>query len=185
MFRRKQNQAVQLIGVHYPLGAQLHSDRRHCSQQSTSRGMQQQGGSKFGDAKMNPARRSQSLEGNLDNIGTSHVTAVGEDDKRKSLHSSHPHGLDVGNQQRGTGVVASFPAQGRRLQIIATPPLTIPAGHGSEDKVASSEKVHSQPASEVPPKTNYPAVDPKTDDDAFRVRTDTANSAMFDISYDL
>ena len=287
MFRRKQNQAEQqLIGVH-PLGARLLlDDRRHSSQQSdeanvttalTLRGKQRQGGSKFNNAKMNPARRSQSLEGNLDHVGidAGHVTGVGKGDKGKPSHSSHPHGLDVDNQQKRSRGVASFPIRGRRLQIIATPPsssshnlslppppaisssptvavddiiksnveirvphqstqhtsdasqpcivkthqqgvgvgvphsseamakglisqgedafkmksekrkmftpLTIPAGGG--EKTASSEEVDDQPASQVLPETNYP--DPKTDDDAFRVRTDTANSAMFDISYDL
>ena len=293
MFRRKQNQTEQqLIGVH-PLGAQLLLDhRRHSSQQSdeanvttalTSRGKQRQGGLKFNNAKMNPARRSHSLEGNLDNVGidAGHVTGIGEGDKGKPLHSSHPHGLDVDHQQKRSRGTESFPVRGWRLQIIATPPssssssfssrnlsappppavsssstvapvddviktnveirvpyqstqhtsdvsqscivkthqqgvgagvphssevmgkgltsqgedafeiksekrkistpLTTPAGSG--EKTASSEKVDGQPASQLPPKSNYP--DPKTDDDAFRVRTDTANSAMFDISYDL
>ena len=292
MFRRKQNQAEQqLIGVH-PLGARLLDYRRHSSQQSdeanvttalTSRGKQRQGGSKFNNAKMDPARRSQSLEGNLDHVGidAGHVTGVREGDKGKTLHSSHPHGLDVDHQQKRSGGVASFPVRGRRLQIIATPPssssssssyrnlspppppavsssptvapvddviktnveirvayqstqhtfdasqpciikthqqgdgmgvphlsevmakgltsqgedafkmksekrkmstpLTTPAG--SREKAASLEEVDGQPASQLPPKSNYS--DPKTDDDAFRVRTDTANSAMFDISYDL
>ena len=134
MFRRKQNQAEQqLIGVH-PLGAQLLlDDYRHSSQQSddtnvttvlTSRGKQQQGGAKFDEPKMNPTRRSQSLEGNLDTVGidVGHVTGIVEGDKGKSLHSSHPHGLDVDNQQKRSGGVASFPVWGRRLQIIATPP---------------------------------------------------------------
>ena len=296
MFRRKQNQAEQqLIGVH-PLGTQSLDDHHHSSQQSdgtnvttvlTSRGKQQQGGAKFDEAKINPARRSQSLEGNLDTvrIDVGHVTGIVEGDKGKSLHSSHPHGLDVDNQQKRSGGVASFPVRGQRLWIIATPPsssssssrnlspppppavsnsptvapvddviktnveirapyqstytqhtsdtaqpsnvkthqqgvgvgvphsseimakglisqgedafrmnskleemktstpLTIPAGSG--EKVASSEEVDGHPAShgQLPPKTSYP--DPKADNDAFRTRTDTANSAMFDISYDL
>lgn len=217
MFRQKQNQAVQLIGIH-PLGAQLDDNHDRCrSQQSddtsvtTARG-KQQGGSKIHDTKMNPARRSQSLEGNLDNIGVDHVTIL-EGNKRKSFHSSHPHGLDgdiLGNQQMSKGVT-SLPVKGRRLQIIATPPSSSPScsllsprppppdvsnsptvtGAGSREKATSSESegtCRGQPASQFPAaKTNYP--DPKTDstsdDVAFRVRTDTANSAMFDISYDL
>ena len=276
MFRRKQNEVVQLIGVH-PLGAQLddphsqQSDDANVSTVLSSGGMRQKPlvGLKFYNAKMNPARRSRSLEGNLDNFDVDHVT-IREEDKGKLSHSSHPHGLDtIGNQL----------PMGRRLQIIATPPsssslqhspqpatsssptvdniirsdveiqvpcqpkkhqisdtvghepsyefmtqqqsgmdvphsskvmargplhdedalefgmksgetkMPIPAGSG--EKATSSEQIHSQPVSQLadlPPKTNYP--DPrttKTDDSTsvFRERTDTANSAMFDISYDL
>ena len=227
------------------------------------------GGSKFHNTKINPTRHSRSLEGNLDKFDVDHVTIRG-DDKGKLSHSSHPHGLDVDNQQRNRGVASiSASPMGRRLQIIATPPssssllsptsslptvddviktnveiqvpyqpkkhqisdavkpapfsnlktqqqsgvdvphsseimanglmlqgedafgmklgetkMPIPAGSG--EKTTSSEQIHSQPVSQFPPKTNYP--DPntaKTDDDVFRERTDTANSAMFDISYDL
>ena len=272
MFRRKQNQIVQLIGIH-PLGAELDP----CSQQSDDTNVTtvlggMPGGLKFHDAKMNPARRSWSLEDNLDKFDVDHVTIRGED-KGKSSHSSHPHGLNVDNQQRNRGVASiSASPMGRRLQIIATPPSsssllsptsssptvddviktnveiqvphqpkhhqlsdavkpapfsnlkpqqqsgvdvthssdvmvkdltlrgeyvfgmkleetkmplsTIPAGSG--EKATSSEQIHGQPVSQFPPKTNYP--DPntaETDDNVFRERTDTANSAMFDISYDL
>ena len=137
MFRQKQNQAIQLIGVH-PLGAQLESlDPR--SQQSdtyaattlvsSSGGMQQrrQKGLKFYDTKMNPTRRSRSLESNLDNIDVDHVT-FREGDKGKALHSSHPHSLDVNksNQQRGSARFSTSHILGRRLQIIATPTSSSP-----------------------------------------------------------
>lgn len=92
MFRRKQNQIVQLINV-TPLGAK--SDRLHDSNQvntvqsSSSRGIWH--GRRL-KSNMTPERRSKSLEGNLDNIDL--VTVV-DQDKRKSQHSSQPHGLNV------------------------------------------------------------------------------------------
>ena len=246
-----------------------------------------QKGLKFYDAKMNPARRSRSLEGNLDNIDVDHVT-FREGDKGKALHNSHSHSLDVNksNQQRGSARFSASHILGRRLQIIATPtsssspppttsssptladiikanvetevsyqpkqqhvssgvnspPLSehmtqqhvqsgqnsphlseamtkedqqlklqdeeavgtksegtkmtrsahtqcsFPDASGGETTIVlcSSAKTCSQLASRLPPKTNYPdSKTAKTDDNAFRERTDAANSAMFDISYDL
>ena len=176
------------------------------------------GGLKFHDAKMTPARRSWSLEGNLDIAN--HVI-IRDEDKGKAQYSSHLHGLDVNesNQQRGSVRFSATASHilGRRLQIIATPtsasstpPATsssptvndiiktdvdiqVPHNQPKQQCAYSSEVVTKEargeeedagiPSQQIPSKTNYP--DPKTDNNAFRERTDTANSAIFDISYDL
>ena len=96
---------------------------------------------KFYNAKMNPVRRSRSLEGNLDNID--HVT-IGEDDSNKGrvLYSSHPHGIE-GNQQRSAACFNVSPILGRRLEIIATPTSSSPLPPATSSSPKTS-KVHIQ-----------------------------------------
>ena len=120
MFRRKQNQTVQLNSV-TPLGAksgklQSSSQVNKIQSSSSAGGIQPGGGVK---AKLTPVQRSKSLEGTLDLDNTDLVT-----DKKKFQYSSHPHGLDDFaniNQSKGTETVSPIlePQQCTRSQSSA------------------------------------------------------------------
>ena len=79
-------------------------------------------------------------------------------------------------------------SEGTKMTRSAHTQCSFPDTSGGKTTITlcSSAKTCSQPASQLPPKTNYPdSKTAKTDDNGFREHTDTANSAMFDISYDL
>ena len=127
MFRRKQNQRVQLINA-TPLKAKSDSHRDNqdiVSLSSSSVWIQPKHGKgkRSSDAKKQPARRSRSLEGCLDN--TDHVTILAEHEKETLQYASHPQGLDVNADSDKNSLEDSNTrvgsVLGRRLQSLATP----------------------------------------------------------------
>ena len=167
MFRRKQNQMIQLINVR-PVGAE--SDHDHDSSQvsmvqsSSSRGIWHGRGLK---AKMTPERRSKSLEGNLDNVD---LVTVADQDRRKSQYRSQPHGLNVNTDpvkdDPQKSALHVSPVQGRRIQITATPPSSFPPSPPSTTSTAAegtvTTHVHVHVSREPQPKQRNIADDSVT-----------------------
>lgn len=152
MFRRKQNQTVQLISI-TPQGTRFddHLHQQTVKTNSSGGNLKQQQSAGGSDVKMTPARRSRSLEGNLDNFDYLTIT---EQNKRKEPHmyGSHPHSLDAtssnchgdSNPQTGTGAFSVGPTMGRRLHIVATPPSSSSSSPPSDQIPTTTMAVSEQ-----------------------------------------
>ena len=136
MFRRKQNQIVKLISTKsLDVTSEGQCDIREKNSAATERP-----GDRSSKVKKPIARRSKSLEGNLDLID--HVT-VSKEDKGKPQHSSQPHGLDEdtnSGQSSSHGQSSHF--SGRRMQVLSTPPTSTPTQEQTSARVQAASDTH-------------------------------------------